>query len=131
MTTTDYLVELKATPPGATATVADGIAFIEHSVLPTLAVCQRLQTAGTVVAGGPVPGAVALSFIVRVASAQELDELVASLPLWPRAQTTVTPLTTFAGREAAVRQKLTALKQLQPRHPAERGASFRGGRTSR
>ncbi len=110
MSTTDFLVELRMPPGGAGATAGEGIAFIEHYVLPTLARCRELQAAGRILAGGPVTGAIALALIVRAESQQELDELIESLPLWGRAGTTVTPLTTFDGREAAVRRKLEALR---------------------
>ena len=109
---TDYLVELRVPPGGAGATAAEGIAFIEHFVLPTLVRCRELRAAGRIVAGGPVTGAIALALVVRAESQQELDELIESLPLWGRAGTTVAPLTTFEGREAAVRRKLAALQAL-------------------
>jgi hypothetical protein len=41
---------------------------------------------------------------------QELDELIESLPIWPRMETTVTPLTTFEGRMVAVRLRLERLR---------------------
>lgn len=48
--------------------------------------------------------------IVRATSIQELDELAQTLPLWPRMETTVTPLATFDGRVLAVRSTLERLK---------------------
>jgi muconolactone delta-isomerase len=39
-------------------------------------------------------GAIALSLIVSVESVQELDDLITGLPVWPRMETTVTPLST-------------------------------------
>jgi len=62
------------------------------------------------VAGGPVSGGIALAMIVRVESIQELDELVESLPIWPRMETTVMTLTSFDGRILAVRTRLERLK---------------------
>jgi muconolactone delta-isomerase len=44
--------------------------------------------------------------VVRAESIQELEDLVESLPVWPLMQTTVTPLTSFAGRRAAGRRRL-------------------------
>jgi hypothetical protein len=44
--------------------------------------------------------------VVRAESIQELDTLIESLPVWPLMQTTVTPLTSFAGRRDAVRRRL-------------------------
>ncbi len=112
MNATDYLVELRVPPGGAGATAAEGVAFIEHYVLPTLARCRELQAAGRIVAGGPMTGIIGLALIVRAESQQELDELIESLPLWGRAGTTVAALTTFDGREAAVRRKREKLQAL-------------------
>ena len=55
-------------------------------------------------------GAIALALVVRAESIQELDELIESLPIWPRMETTVTPLTSFEGRMGAVRLRLERLR---------------------
>jgi len=39
-----------------------------------------------------------------------LDDVVSSLPVWPRMETTITPLTTFDGRIQTVRARLAQLK---------------------
>jgi muconolactone delta-isomerase len=104
----NYLVELKlANRP---ANPQEGIAFIEQFIVPTLELCKKLEAEKKIVAGGPVSGAIALSLIVKAESPQELDELITSLPVWSRMETTVTPLTTFGGRMQAVRTKLEQLK---------------------
>jgi muconolactone delta-isomerase len=46
---------------------------------------------------------IGIALVVQAQSAPELDELLMSLPLWPLMETTVTPLTTFDGRIAAIR----------------------------
>jgi hypothetical protein len=55
-----------------------------------------------IVAGGPISGAIGLTFIIRADSAPEIDEIVGALPLWPPMITTVTPLNHAgtAGRRA-------------------------------
>lgn len=88
----------------------EGVAFIEQSILPTLELCRKLEAEKKIVAGGPLSAAIALSFIVRAESAQELDDLITSLPVWPRMQTIVTPLTTFDGRMQTVRARLAELR---------------------
>lgn len=108
LTTTDYLVEMKIAPTGTVLTPQEGAAFAERFVLPTLDACARLRAAGQIVAGGPVLGAMAFTFVVRVASARQVDEIVSGLPFWPRAQTTVVPLGSFEQRAEAVRQRLAA-----------------------
>ena len=104
----NYLVQLKlASRPD---TPQEGIVFIEQFILPTLEQCKRLEVEKKIVAGGPLSGAVALSLIVSAESAQELDDLITSLPVWPQMETTVTPLSTFDVRMKAVRARLEQLK---------------------
>jgi muconolactone delta-isomerase len=94
-------------------TPQEGIVFIEQFILPTLELCKRLEAEKKIVAGGPLSGAVALSLIVSAESAQELDDLITSLPVWPRMETTVTPLSTFDVRMQAVRARLEQLRREQ------------------
>jgi muconolactone delta-isomerase len=47
---------------------------------------------------------------VNADSAQELDDLITSLPVWPQMETAVTPLTTFEGRAQSLRPRLEQLK---------------------
>jgi|SRR5580765_3378827 len=104
----NYLVQLKlANRPG---TPQEGTAFIEQSILPTLEMCKRLEAQKKIVAGGPLSGAIALALIVNAKSAEELDGLISSLPVWPRMETTVTPLSTFDVRMQAVRARLEELR---------------------
>lgn len=104
----NYLVQSKiASRP---ATPEEGIVFIEDLILPTLELCKKLEAEKKIVAGGPLSGSIALSLIVRADTAQELDDLITSLPVWPRMETTVTPLSTFDARMQAVRSRLGELK---------------------
>jgi len=103
----NYLVQLKLVDRPTTS--QEGIVFIEQVILPTLELCRKLKTEKRIVAGGPLSGAIALSLIVKAESAQELDNLISSLPVWPQTETTVTPLSTFV-RIQAVRQRLEQLK---------------------
>ncbi len=105
-----YLVNMKLADSGRPASSQAGIAFIEQLILPTLEMCRKLESEKKILAGGPVLGAVALVLIVNVESVQELDELVASLPIWPRMETEVTPLTRFEGRMASLRPRLEQLR---------------------
>ena len=104
----NYLVQLKlASRPD---TPQEGIVFIEQFILPTLELCKRFEAEKKIIAGGPLSGAIALSLFVSAESVQELDDLITSLPVWPRMETTVTPLTTFDFRMQAVRARLEQLK---------------------
>jgi muconolactone delta-isomerase len=97
-----YLVQLRLANGSRPTQAGEGLAFIEQYILPTLERCEELQGHDEIIAGGPVSGAVALDLIVNADTAQELDEVVTSLPLWPMMETTITPLTTFGHRRRAV-----------------------------
>jgi muconolactone delta-isomerase len=90
-------------------TPQDGAAFVEQFIFPTLEICERLEDEKKILAGGPVGGAIALAFVIKAESIQELDELIESLPIWPRMETIVTPLASFDGRKAALRSRLARL----------------------
>ena len=108
MTPIDYLIEMKVAPTAAVLTPQEGIAFTERYVLPTLVACEQLVAAGKIVAGGTTLGAMGFAFIARAEFPQQLEDIVGSLPIWPRAQTTVMPLGTFEARAATVRQRLAS-----------------------
>jgi muconolactone delta-isomerase len=110
-----YLAQLKLV--SRPKSLQEGIVFIEQFILPTLELCKRLEAEKKIVAGGPLSGAVALSLIVNAESAQELDDLITSLPVWPRMETTVTPLSTFDGRMQVVRARLEQLRREQGKAP--------------
>jgi muconolactone delta-isomerase len=105
-----YLVEMRLASSARPMSSADGVTFIERLILPTLELCKKLQDDGKIVAGGPRSGAVALALIVNAESARELDDLITSLPIWPRMETEVTPLTTFDERAQTVRIRLEDFK---------------------
>lgn len=97
-----YVVQLKLSAGSRPNTWAEGRAFIENYILPTLAHCERIMEEKKIIAGGPRSGAVALSLIVEAATVGELDELITSLPVWPRMETSVIPLTTFEDRRRSI-----------------------------
>jgi muconolactone delta-isomerase len=104
----NYLVQLKlANRP---ANPQEGMVFVEQFILPTLEHCKKLEAERKIVAGGPLSGAIALSLVLRAESAQEVDSVITSLPVWPLMETTVTPLSTFDVRMQAVRSRLQQLK---------------------
>jgi len=106
-----FLVELDHVKSGLLSPEA-GQDFIEQVILPTLARAEQFIAEKKIVAGGPILGRIALRFIVEVESPQEVDQLVSSLPIWPLAESKVTPLVGFGDRRNSV-QKL--LKTLQTR----------------
>jgi muconolactone delta-isomerase len=118
-----YLVQLRLRSSASPMSPNDGIGFIEQLILPTLEQCKKLQDDGKILAGGPMSGAVALALIVTAESAQELDDLITSLPVWTRMETEVIPLTTFDERRRSILSKLDELK-MQAR---ENATSQQGG----
>jgi muconolactone delta-isomerase len=111
-----YLVQLRLSSSARPMTPDAGIDFIEQFIFPTLELCKKLQEEQKILAGGPVSGAVALVLLVKAESAQELDDLITSLPVWPRMETQVIPLTTFDARLQSLQPLLEALKT-QTRRP--------------
>ena len=101
-----YLVQMKLADAVRPKNPEDSIAFIKQYVFPTLDVCDKLLEEKKIVAGGPLGGAIALAIVVSAESIQELDDILESLPVWPMMQTTVIPLTSFAGRRDAGRRRL-------------------------
>jgi muconolactone delta-isomerase len=105
-----YLVQLRLSSSARPVAQKDGIAFIEEFIVPTLELCKKLQEEKKILAGGPVSGAVALALIVNAESARELDDLITALPIWPRMETQVIPLTTFDARLQSVLHLLEKFK---------------------
>ncbi|MGH9455500.1 MAG: muconolactone Delta-isomerase family protein, partial [Terriglobia bacterium] len=118
-----YLVQMKLATSGRPISVQEGANFIEESIFPTLELCKKLQEEKKILAGGPMSGAVALVLIVNAESARELDDLITSLPVWPRMETQVIPLTTFDARMQSLLPRLEALKA----QAREIGTSAPGG----
>jgi muconolactone delta-isomerase len=106
-----FLVELDHPKTGQPFTEDTARAFIETVIFPTLARAEQLVQEGRIVAGGPVAGRIALRFIMDVESAQELDKLVSSIPLWAIADTRVTPLIEFSDRHTHVQDLLQHMKK--------------------
>lgn len=98
----EYLVQMRLADSARPTSPEAGIRLIEQYVAPTLEACARLQKEERILAGGPVSGSIALSFVVRAPSTRELDGILGGLPLWSLMETSVTPLTTFEDRLAAV-----------------------------
>ena len=101
-----FLVELDHPKTGQPLTGETARAFIEGVIFPSLARAEQLVKEGRILAGGPVAGRIAVRFIADVESAQQLDQLVTSIPLWTVAETRVTPLIEFSERRAHVQALL-------------------------
>ncbi len=104
-----FLVELDHVKSGAMLTHEAGRAFIEQIILPTIARGQHLATEKKILAGGAVLGRISLRFMVEAESPQDVDRMVSSLPLWPLAETRVTPLVALTERREHVQMLLESL----------------------
>lgn len=104
-----FLVELDHVTPTTAVTADSASAFIEQIIFPTITRAEQLVAEKKVLSGGPVAGRIALRLMVEAESANDLDEMISSLPLWRNAETRVTPLITFAERRQHLRQLMKHL----------------------
>ncbi|HYU42930.1 MAG TPA: muconolactone Delta-isomerase family protein [Vicinamibacteria bacterium] len=104
-----FLVELDHVKSAVATTPEAARAFVEQVIFPTLARAERLVTEKKILSGGAVAGRIALRFVMEADSAEHVDRLVTSLPIWPLAETRVTPLITLAERREHVKALLESL----------------------
>jgi muconolactone delta-isomerase len=102
-----YLVKMKIVPEGRPKSAEEGEVFLKEFIHPTLELCKKLQDEEKILAGGPISGTIGLALVVQADSAKELDDLVTSLPVWPRMETAITPLTTFDDRALSIERRLS------------------------
>ena len=102
-----YLVQMKIVPEGRPKSVEEGEIFFKEFIRPTLELCKKLAKEEKILAGGPISGTIGLALVVKADSAKELDDLVTSLPVWPRMETAITPLTTFDDRALSIERRLS------------------------
>ena len=105
-----FLIELNHVTSGTPLAPETGRAFIEHIIFPTLARAEEHLKAHKILAGGAVLGRVSLRFIVEADSLANVDQLLTSLPIWPLADTRVTPLLAFAERRQHAQALLESLQ---------------------
>ncbi|MHB1606821.1 MAG: muconolactone Delta-isomerase family protein [Leptospirales bacterium] len=97
-----YLVDMKLRSSLGNPSPAEGAAFIENVILPTLDRCQSLASEGKILAGGPVVGAIRLAFVAEAQTPKELEKVIVGLSIWPMMETVIVPLTTFGDRKQVV-----------------------------
>jgi len=91
-------------------TWSEAITFITQMAIPTVQMLADLKAKGKLIGGGPRVGDIWLVLIIEAESALELDKMLEVLPLWPRMQTTIAPLTTLPDRILSLRHKLAWIK---------------------
>ena len=102
-----YLVQMKIVAEGRPKSAEEGEIFFKEFIRPTLELCKKLQDEEKILAGGPISGTIGLALVVKADSAKELDDLVTSLPVWPRMETAITPLTTFEDRALSIERRMS------------------------
>jgi muconolactone delta-isomerase len=114
-----FLVEVDHVKSGEMLTPEAVRSFIEQVIFPTIARAGELLAEKKILAGGPVVGRIALRFIMEADSPQEVDRIITSLPLWPLAETRVTPLIAFTDRRKHVQSLLENLAVQPSRKPTK------------
>ena len=101
-----YLIQMKIVPPDRPMT-EKGTVFFEKFIHPILELCKKLEDEKKILAGGPISGTTGLALVVKADSAKELDDLVTSLPVWPRIETAITAVTTTEDRALSIQRRLS------------------------
>ena len=104
-----FLVELDHVKSGDLPTQEIARPFIEQIILPTLARIEELVSEKKTVAGGLAAGRISPRLIIEAESATEVDRMLLSIPLWPAAETRVTPLVSVNERRHRVQEVLKRL----------------------
>lgn len=107
-----FLAELDHAKSSLAPTPDGGRTFIERIIFPTLERAEQLMAQKKILAGGAVAGRIALRFIFEADSAQEVERLIISMPLWALADTRVMPLIELADRRKHVQALLENLKPM-------------------
>src|SRR5215472_246252 len=102
-----YLVQMRIVPQGRPMSKEEGVVFFAEFIHPMLALCTKRQDEKKIAAGGPISGTIGLVLVIKADSAKDLDDLVTGLPVWPRRETEVTPLTTFDDRALSIQRRLS------------------------
>src|SRR5262252_6175783 len=105
-----FLVELDHGRSGAPLSPDSARTFMEQIIFPTIARAEQLVDEQKIVSGGALVGRVALRLMVEAGSAGEVDQLITSLPLWPLAETRITPLISFGERRQHVENLLESAR---------------------
>jgi len=101
------LVQMKIVLPDRPMSAEEGTVFFAEFIHPILELCKKLEDEKKILAGGPISGTTGLALVVKADSAKELDDLVTSLPVWPRIETAITAVTTTEDRALSIQRRLS------------------------
>ena len=96
---------------GALVTPEQVAQFLEHAVIPSLELLAQWDEQGKIT-GGVFPGERETAFILNASSAEEVGQLLTSLPFWGMMKWQVRPLQSI--RSAVEREKEFLKKMTRP-----------------
>ena len=106
-----YLVTGEFIDPGPLLPPDQLAGMIRQAVIPSHDALINLKSEGKLIAGGYAVGERAAAFIFEVASNEELDSLLQSLPYWGLVKMKATPLQDVEGRRERDRQQAEQIEQ--------------------
>ncbi len=77
-----YLVRADYVEVGALMPPEAVVSFVEQAVVPSLEMLSQWEQEGRIRAGGTFPGERAGAFVMEADSAEEVGQLLGSLPFW-------------------------------------------------
>ncbi len=89
-----YLVTMETVDTGEAPPPAEGAAFLEATVIPSLQAFKEWEDGGKI-RGGILGGRRGVAFVVDAASHEELGDMLRQLPVWGTAEVEITPLESF------------------------------------
>jgi muconolactone delta-isomerase len=106
-----YLVIMESVDSAETPPPAEGAAFLEAIVVPSLQALKEMEDGGKI-RGGTLTGRRGAAFVVDAASHEELGDLLEQLPVWGTAEVQVTPLDSFAHAAKSTSEAASMLKSM-------------------
>ena len=107
-----YLAVAEYTEPGPLLPPQQVAQLVEQLVIPSFEALAKLEDQKKVLGGGVNVGGRAGAFILDVASHDEANRVLQSLPFWGVVKWTLTPLQSFRQRVADERPRVERLKAM-------------------
>jgi hypothetical protein len=105
-----YLAIAEYVEPGPLLPPQQVVQMVERLIIPSFEALAKLEDEKKILGGGVNVGARGGAFILEVASEDEANRVLQSLPFWGLIKWTITPLQGFRQRAADQRAMLQQLK---------------------
>lgn len=105
-----YRVDGTYLETGALISPQQACGLLEKAIVPSVEALATLEAEGVIVAGGAVPGARVVSFIMDVQSHDALAAILQGLPFWGLMKWDVMPLQGFRERHKLYQESLARMK---------------------